>query len=608
MKANLGTATTPRIGYMDGPRFARAVVAGAGRVIKMSPRLNEINVFPVADHDTGSNMAATMRALAAGAHLGKETSLAQISIEIADSGLLDSRGNSGAILVEMFYGLAEGFEGHEWLTTAQFADAAQAASRRAAGAVAEPREGTILTVLRAWADFLSREAMHESDFTRLLAASHSEARTAVEATTLQLDVLTESNVVDAGALGFLYFLEGVVDLVEKGIADEELPLEDLTTELGEHGPMAEAASKFRYCTECLVAGANLDRGKIRSIVESMGDCVIVAGSSRQTRIHMHTDAPGEVFEKLSAHGELRQQKVEDMARQQEAHRRSATQEVAICTDTGCDLPEEILDGLNVHVIPHRIMFGKESYIAKLTLTADEFYRKLGVAKDHPQTSQPTPADFIRTFEFLSGHFQNTVGVMMSGMLSGTFQTGKQIATRISDRIEILDCKSCSIAQGLIVLEAAREARQGKPLRSLVEAARRRIAKTRAFLCVETLKYLVRGGRLGRLRGLIGKVLGVKPILTFDADGGLQPAGKALRGRSVHDALLEKVVEHACTLSHPKIGISHADARGVADHFANELTKRTNCASILITPLSPVMGVHGGKNTVGVAILDDGPDR
>jgi hypothetical protein len=194
--------------------------------------------------------------------------------------------------------------------------------------------------------------------------------------------------------------------------------------------------------------------------------------------------------------------------------------------------------------------------------------------------------------------------MMSGKLSGTFQTGKQLATRISDRIVIVDCKSCSIAQGLIVLEAAREARQGKPLSSIVEAAQRRSANTRSFLCVETLKYLVRGGRLGRLRGLIGKMLGVKPILTFDADGALQPAGKALRGRSVHDAMLEKVVECASSVSRPKIGISHADARGIADRFANELTKRTDCASILITPLSPVMGVHGGKNCIGVAILDE----
>lgn len=606
MKANLSTAQAQRIGYLDGARFSRAVVAGAGRVIKMSPHLNEINVFPVADHDTGSNMAATMRALAAGAHLGKETSLAKISIEIADSGLLDARGNSGSILVELFYGLADGFEGRPWVTTAQFAEAAQAASRRAASAVAEPREGTILTVLRSWANFLKREAEQESDFARLLGASLAEARSAVEATTTQLDVLTESNVVDAGALGFLYFLEGVVDLVERGVADEELPLEDLTTELGDHGPMADATSKFRYCTECLLAGVNLDRGKIRGVVESMGDSVIVAGSSRQTRIHMHTDSPGAVFEKLAAFGELRQQKVEDMVRQQEASRRSSTQPVALCTDTGCDLPEELLDELNVHVIPHRIMFGKKSYIAKTTLTADEFYQKLAVSKDHPQTSQPAPADYIRTFEFLSSHFQNVVGVMMSGKLSGTFQTGKQLAKRISDRIEVIDSKSCSIAEGLLVLEAAREARQGMSLRSIVEGLQRRIAKARSLLCVETLKYLIRGGRLGRLKGLIGTMLGVKPILEIDADGGLQVAGKVTRGRSVHDALLEKVIEYASSLRGPKIGIAHADARGIADRFANEITKRTDAASILITPLSPVMGVHGGKNCIGVAILDDNP--
>jgi DegV family protein with EDD domain len=604
MNAEPAASTILRIGRLDGRRFARGVVAGAGRVIRMSPHLNEINVFPVADHDTGSNMAATMRALAAGAHLGKETSLSKVSLEIADSGLLDSRGNSGAILVELFYGLAEAFEGKERVDARQFAAAARAAASRAAGAVAEPKEGTILTVLRVWAGGLASMAERERDLTRLFESSLAVARDAVNATKVQLEVLEESNVVDAGALGFLYFLEGVVELMEKGAADEDLPLEDLTTELAAHGPMVEAVSQHRYCTECLVVGAQLDRPKIRAAVESMGDSVIVAGSSRQARIHMHTDEPGEVFRKLAGFGEVRRQKVEDMERQRKASQVCQTQSVAVCTDAGCDLPDAAMDEFNIHVVPHRIAFGEESYIAKVTLAPEAFYRMLASAKDHPQTSQPAPADYIRTFEFLSSHFQNVVAVMLSGKLSGTFQTGKQLAARISERIRVVDSRSASVGQGLLTLEAAREARAGRTAAQIVEALERRIGRLKSLLCVETLKYLVRGGRVGKLKGLLGAMLGVKPIFQFDAQGGLEVAAKAGRGRSVHDALLEKCLELAAPMSRLKVGIAHADAAPIADRFANEFAKRLNPASILVTPLSPVMGVHGGRNCIGVALLDD----
>jgi DegV family protein with EDD domain len=570
----------------------------------MAPRLNEINVFPVADHDTGSNMAATMRALAAGAHLGKETSLARVSEEIAESGLLDARGNSGSILVETFYGLAQGFSGLERVSTRQFAEASRIAAERAAGAVAEPREGTILTVLRIWSQHLIARAPSEPDFTRLLGGSVAATSEAVRQTTSQLDVLGESGVVDAGAQGFLYFIEGVVDLMETGIADEELPLEDLRTELGEHGPMAEADSKYRYCTECLVSGTQLDKQALRGDVEDLADSVIVAGSSRQVRLHLHTDQPGLVFEKLSRRGELQRQKVEDMVRQQEASRRSATQSVVIATDSGCDLPEEDYDSLNIHLIPHRVSFGNKSYIARVTLPPETFYDMLDREKDHPQTSQPTPSDYIRTFEYLSSHFQHVLAILMSGKLSGTFQSGKQFAARVSDRIDVRDSKTCSVGLGMIVREAARDAQANKPLVEILQGIERRTRNMKSFVSVETLKYLMRGGRLGRLKGLLGQLLGMKPIFQFDADGGLQMAGKVMRGWNVHDGTIDKVSELASSMSRPRVAIAHADCPKLADKYAQAFVKRFSPFDLMITPLSPVMGVHGGRQCVGVALLDE----
>lgn len=604
MKSNVRDASTIRIGYLDGTRFARAVVAGAGRVIRMAPQLNEINVFPVADHDTGSNMAATMRGLAAGAHLGKERSLAKISAEIADSGLMDARGNSGSILVELFYGLAESFEGKDRVTTQQFAESVKHGAFRAARAVEQPKEGTILTVLQTWSEFLQHEAEQEGDFLRLFERSLAVARDAVEQTTTQLAVLGESGVVDAGAKGFQFFLEGIVDLLDKGIADEELPLDELKTELGEHGPMADSCSKYRFCTECLITGKNLDRSQIRNVVESMGDSVVVAGSSRQTRIHVHTDTPGVIFDRLFSFGELQKQKIDDMFRQQVASQRCGTQQVAIVTDSGCDIPESEFDELNVHLIPHRIIFGKRDYLAKMTISSDEFYSMLEKSKEHPQTSQPAPADYIRTFEFISSHFPKSLAILMSGKLSGTYQSGKQFAARVSDRIEVIDSRTCSVGQGIIVLEAARDAREGKPIEEIRANIDRRIRNTKSLLCVETLKYLTRGGRLGRLKGFVGQLLGMKPIFQFDEEGSLQLAGRALRGWSVHEALIEKIVELGSTMKLPRVAIAYADNLKLADQSAEKIAKQLGVTEIMITPLSPVMGVHGGKNTLGVAVLDE----
>ncbi|MBY0589497.1 DegV family EDD domain-containing protein, partial [bacterium] len=534
----------------------------------------------------------------------KESSIARVSEEIAESGLLDARGNSGSILVEIFYGLAQGFEGLERVTTRQFAEASQIASNRAASAVAEPREGTILTVLREWSFHLAARAADEPDFTRLLAGSMEPARQALQRTTSQLDVLGESGVVDAGAQGFLFFLEGVLDLMETGTADEELPLEDLRTEVGGHGPMAEADSKYRYCTECLISGSNLDKAGIRHDVESLADSVIVAGSSRQVRLHLHTDEPGRVFETLSKRGEIQRQKVEDMSRQQEASRRSSTQSIVIATDSGCDLPEEYFDELNIHLIPHRISFGNKSYIAKVTLSSTDFYHLLDREKDHPQTSQPTPGDYIRTFEYLSSHFQTLVAILMSGKLSGTFQSGKQFAARVSERIHAYDARTCSVGQGIIVLEAARDAKANKPLAEIMKGIERRTRNMKSFVCVETLKYLIRGGRLGRLKGLLGQMLGMKPIFQFDAEGGLQMAGRVLRGWNVHDGAIDKVSELASSMKKPRVAIAHADCLNLAHKYADAFAKRFSPIDTMITPLSPVMGVHGGRNCIGVALLDE----
>jgi dihydroxyacetone kinase-like predicted kinase len=138
------------ITHLSGLQLKRAVISGAQRVIQMQEQLNNINVFPVPDSDTGTNMALTMRSAAEGALLCKEGSIHGMSRAVADSALMGARGNSGAILAQFFQGLAEGFQGRARATLEDFAQAVQRAASNAAEAIAEPKEGTILTVIHDW--------------------------------------------------------------------------------------------------------------------------------------------------------------------------------------------------------------------------------------------------------------------------------------------------------------------------------------------------------------------------------------------------------------------------------------------------------------------------
>lgn len=159
------------VNYIDGPRLKHATVAAAQRLIQMQEHLNNINVFPVPDSDTGTNMALTMRSVAEGALNCNEESVHAVSLALADSALMGARGNSGAILAQFFQGLSEGFQGQSRSDMQGFAHAVQHAAKLAREAIAEPREGTILTVIQDWAKHIHETWEKFSDFPGLIDSS-----------------------------------------------------------------------------------------------------------------------------------------------------------------------------------------------------------------------------------------------------------------------------------------------------------------------------------------------------------------------------------------------------------------------------------------------------
>ncbi|MCK7480501.1 MAG: DAK2 domain-containing protein [Candidatus Moduliflexus flocculans] len=337
-----------KIRYLDGNRLYYAFLAGGQAVIRDQSYLNRINVFPVPDADTGTNLASTMRAIAEKARPHRSATAALGSI--ADAALIGARGNSGLIFAQFLYGLSQEVRGEHRLTVHRFAESARRAVQHARRAVMTPVEGTMITVLHDWAEALYEQRQKMTDFAELLAFSLPVAERSLADTPRKLAVLARAGVVDAGARGFFDFLQGVVAFIRKGSIKDIRAAEAADLPLPREVPAARATVTKRYCSEALLVGEAIDVAAVEAIVRRAGDSAVVAGSPRKLRLHVHTDDAAAVFFELQKHGTIQDIKADDMLRQYEAaHERKAR--IAVLTDSACDLPRGVLDDHQVHVVP-----------------------------------------------------------------------------------------------------------------------------------------------------------------------------------------------------------------------------------------------------------------
>ncbi|MDY0231992.1 MAG: DAK2 domain-containing protein, partial [Candidatus Saccharicenans sp.] len=220
-----------KIKYLDGRRLYFAFLAGGKAIIKDFAYLNKINVFPIPDGDTGTNLASTMKAIAEQA--SPSHSIKESLRSIADAALMGARGNSGLIFAQYLYGLSKELGNDVRISTAGFGETVKNAVSYAYSSTAYPQEGTILTLIREWADEIYQNRHRFSDFYELLHHSLERTRQALQETPKKLSVLRKAGVVDAGAKGFVDFIEGVVDFIHQGSLKKVLNQEIAAVEFQE---------------------------------------------------------------------------------------------------------------------------------------------------------------------------------------------------------------------------------------------------------------------------------------------------------------------------------------------------------------------------------------
>lgn len=591
--------------HLNGDDLGVALRSGIHQVIGQQDTLNRINVFPVADGDTGTNLSLSL-----GAALGVLTRpgskhLGTLLASIADALLDSARGNSGAIMAQFFQGMSDSAEDLKRFTTHTFARAVYRGSGYAHDALSDPKEGTILSVIHAFAESLGSQSTGSGvdEFAPVLSRACTAIQAALARTEEQLDVLRKAGVVDAGAKGFVALVEGMTEFIVHGRVVEKPDIADQLVDASATTAGGETESLYRYCTECLVTGSDIDRRKLRESLDELGDSLVLAGTKRKAKVHIHVDDPEAVFRAARAYGDVHGEKADDMRRQQ--HSAHETGEAfAVITDSAADIADDDMDRLDIHMVPMRVHFGERGYLDKVGITTDEFFAELDSNPHHPTTSQPSPGDFRRQYQFLASHFPDVISVNLTSTVSGTLQAAQSAAGRINaaGNVHVVDSLNASIGEGLIAVFAAECAHAGLDAATTLAAIEEIIPGTFTFALVSDLRYGVRGGRVPASRKLLADLLRITPILRSESDGRISSSGVLFGRRNRLGKFARFISKRVGNGEKLKLGIGHAlceeEARQLERLLLEYLPGTVSCN---VTSLGSALGVHAGPGSIVVAV-------
>jgi DegV family protein with EDD domain len=590
---------------MDGRRLYYTFIAGARKVIEHQVELNKINVFPVNDGDTGTNLASTIRAVVDSLHPHRSYKIT--ADRIAETTLVNARGNSGIIFAQFLYGMSSETGNFKTITTGQFAESIKNSVRYIYEAVANPVEGTMLTVIKDWANYIYDNREKTKDFNNLFTSSLDVLYKSLKETKSKLKVLAKANVVDAGAKGFVLFVEGIIDFITHRNLKELIKSKAETGLFEKIEESIPEKVEFRFCTEALIKGSRIDHNSLLATLNRYGNSIVIAGSDSIRRLHVHTNTPAELFDELRLTGTLAFQKADDMIRQSDVVY-NRKWKIALVTDSTCDLSQDLLDKYQINVLPININFGENHYLDKVTIKPEQFYKLLKENKDYPKSSQVNEKSFVNLYSHLASHYDSIIAVHLSDKLSGTFNSSKKAAAEISKEfnkpITVINSKNLSGALGLVVLRTAKAIEEGHSHDQVTEMAEKWTKDVRIFVSVKDLKYLIRGGRLSAVKGLLARMLNINPIVSIDASGKAIVFDKAFNQK----ANMEKVMKYIKDInSKNKIWnyiVLHANNDDGADWFTRKMETLCEKEPVSVVNISPIIGANAGIGAAAVALITE----
>jgi DegV family protein with EDD domain len=588
---------------IDAASFKDICQRGMEHLFRERELLNRINVFPVADGDTGDNLVHTLKPLYEQIGSFPETRLDDLTARLAAVMLMSAKGNSGVIFSQFFLSFSKALKGRAAIGPADFSLAMERAVRETYESIAQPQEGTILTVLRHTAEEFKRLALNGEKYHVIFEKVIIKAREILERTRDILPQMKKARVVDAGGMGFYLFFKGMAAAVLGRGADGEAEGHAAF----DQAPQALDACERAFCAEWVIRPRGRGKEFFKELLSARGDSVLVAGDADLLHLHIHTDDPEAVEEEIVRHGQVVSRKVDSLRRPEESAPGIA---VALAMDSAVDIPEATEKALAVAIVPLQILLGDRFYRDRLEIGKEELYRRMRSEKDlAAKTSQPAPFDFKTAYESALGRKKQVLFFSLSSRLSGSYQNAVAALRLLPEsdrsRVRIVDTLNVSAGSGLLLLRALALLRRGLDMDHAAAEIEARRGDVVSLGYIESLEYAVRGGRLPRLAGSVTRLLGVRPLVAFE-NGVLVKKGMLLSARGKERKVARRFLKKLDMERSYALGIVYTDN----PHSALLLEDELACSPLKISAIykavgAAVLGAHAGPGTFCLFALADG---
>jgi hypothetical protein len=571
------------------PQLQSAFATGYERLSAWSDLLDQINVFPVADADTGSNLMISLAPL----------HRMDVSPDVTVKRLLVSAlGNSGNIASGFFTGfIAED-------PAKDMHQAAKAGRARAWQALADPKPGTMLTVFDELLDYLAEvprdrlAATYPALIEKLQKAVHTTAET--------LPAMKAAGVVDAGALGIFLFMEGFFGSLAGGVESFRPVTETFREKLKLAADFAPKDPKG-YCVDTVVqVGEGFDSAV--AALAKFGESVVVLREDDRIKIHLHTESREDLRRQLEDFGRVVQWSEQDMALQaanlQAPVKRSA---VHVISDAAGSVTRQDAVRLGMTLLDSYIIVGDKSLPETLFSPAELYaLMRQGV---RVKTAQASVFERHQRYQSTLSRFDSALYLCVGSVFTGNFQAASAWREKNDPegRLKIVDTGLASGRLGIVALATARYASETHRAEKVVQFAEAAIRACQEYIFLDQLKYLVAGGRLSKTKGFFGDLLHMKPIITPTAEGVVK-AGTTRNPKEQIAFALEKLVKGLGPDAGALVMLEYTDNRQwVEENVLGLIRGRFPAAEVIFQPLSLTSGVHMGPGTWGVAFLPKLPD-
>ena len=566
------------------PDFKKALITGVERVAAWSDVLDDINVFPVADGDTGRNLIASLTPL---------RYLEENPEDTIYSLLMSARGNSGNIAAQFFSGLLN----TESFTT--LAEAAASGREKALQAVRQPVAGTMLTVLDDLVEFLNTHDFESS--AEYVDSIMDVLEASVRTTPELLPQLKQAGVVDSGALGLYIFLEGFFRRLI-GQHNGFRSIKTMFRGMLEIESSYQAEEEHGYCIDTVIQHSDKTKEAIERL-SRQGESVVVIPHKDFIKVHLHADSSQEAKAQIESLGEVVHWEHDDLNSQIKDFKREQQQgTVHIMTDAAGSITREDARELGITLLDSYIIAGRKS-LPETIFSPQELYDTM-LNGTRVSTSQASVFERHEYYRRVVSQFDHVLYLCVGSVFTGNYDVAVEWKAENDpdNRLTIIDTGAASGRLGAIALATAKFAAQNHDPQAVVDFAHKTVASTREFIFLDRLKYLAAGGRMPKAKAVFGELLRVKPIVSPTAEG-VKKVGTAKNRKGQLKFALERFEEAFDAKDSPFVMLEYSDnSDWVGSVVKTEIETRCPHAEIKLQPLSLTSAAHMGPGTWAMAYI------